>query len=88
MMLSVIIHSVTNYHRYTLSSVEYVLWYVAIHQAARAGKTLWLVPVSISYERVPEQADLSAELSNANVEGEGGGTSTSSSSASLPALLR
>lgn len=31
-------------------------------QGAREGATLWLVPVSISYERVPEQARLAEEL--------------------------
>lgn len=34
-------------------------------QAACDGATLWLVPVSISYERVPEQARLAEELSSA-----------------------
>lgn len=31
-------------------------------QAAREGATLWMVPISISYERVPEQAALAEEL--------------------------
>ncbi|CAM9318219.1 unnamed protein product [Ectocarpus sp. 12 AP-2014] len=31
-------------------------------QGAREGATLWLVPVSISYERVPEQGTLAEEL--------------------------
>ncbi|CAB1112580.1 unnamed protein product [Ectocarpus sp. CCAP 1310/34] len=31
-------------------------------QGAREGATLWLVPVSISYERVPEQGRLAEEL--------------------------
>eukprot|EP00752_Nemacystus_decipiens_P003513 g3241.t2 len=31
-------------------------------QGAREGATLWLVPVSISYERVPEQATLAEDL--------------------------
>ncbi|CAN0035385.1 unnamed protein product, partial [Hapterophycus canaliculatus] len=30
-------------------------------QGAREGATLWLVPVSISYERVPEQETLAEE---------------------------
>lgn len=41
-----------------------------ILQAAREGATLWLVPVSISYERVPEQAQLSKELASADRGGQ------------------
>lgn len=43
-------------------------------QGAREGATLWLVPVSISYERVPEQARLAEELlTPRDREGSGGG---------------
>lgn len=40
-------------------------------QGAREGATLWLVPVSISYERVPEQARLAEELLSSSCNKEG-----------------
>ncbi len=40
-------------------------------QGAREGATLWLVPVSISYERVPEQARLAEELLSSSRNREG-----------------
>ncbi|CAM9189791.1 unnamed protein product, partial [Ectocarpus fasciculatus] len=42
-------------------------------QGAREGATLWLVPVSISYERVPEQGRLAEELLSRGCSREAGG---------------